>query len=468
MMKPIMLGVTMLSLFLQTAAAQYQGWQHSGSLYILTTPEGANLPAAASETGFPLLVRLDKNWFNFSQAKAHGEDIRFSTPAGKPLAYQIEEWNVARRHGQYLGPHPDHPRQLSRRKSSCSGASAGASSESNGAAVFSADNGYASVLHLNETLRDEVGTVKPVDAGTTVVAGVIGKGRHFLPDKGINGGDHITNYPYGDMPFTSEAWFRPEAAGAAAFGWGRYATRYNGKTGDGNEVVINFGSPPSISWASDGPGGVAAAATPVLGRWYHVAATYSNGTSRIYVNGKLEGSNYHKAAMSLMNDIGMTIGGLRGSFQYTGDIDEVRVSRVARSAAWIKLEYENQKPQQTLVGPLVPPGNAFSISPASIEVQEGRRVTVTAQAGGAQKDLLDHQAGRRRHGGCRGSALVHPRRRTRRWRYFVCPAIQGRLCQRDEDPQYPRNHQGSDSRAGVYSQLAGGLEWTRHRSTSCR
>jgi hypothetical protein len=27
------------------AFAQYPGWQHSGSLYILTTPEGANLPA---------------------------------------------------------------------------------------------------------------------------------------------------------------------------------------------------------------------------------------------------------------------------------------------------------------------------------------------------------------------------------------------------------------------------------------
>ncbi|MCX5656346.1 MAG: hypothetical protein NTY65_17050 [Planctomycetota bacterium] len=42
------------------AAAQYQGWQHSGSLYILTTSDGANLPASASEDGFPLLVRLHK------------------------------------------------------------------------------------------------------------------------------------------------------------------------------------------------------------------------------------------------------------------------------------------------------------------------------------------------------------------------------------------------------------------------
>ena len=383
-MKPLWLGAAILALLPHTSSAQYQGWQHSGSLYILTTPEGADLPATASESDFPLLVRLDRPWFDFSQAKSRGEDIRFTTAAGQPLAYEVEQWDAARGTASIWVRIPA-IRGNARQDIKLFWGKANASSESNGAAVFSADNGYATVLHMNETLKDEVGTVKPVDAGTTVVPGIIGKGRHFVPDKGINGGDPITNYPYSDMPFTSEAWFRPEAAGAAAFGWGRYATRYNGKTGDGNEVVINFGSPPSISWASDGPGGVAAAATPVLGRWYHVAATYSNGTSRIYVNGKLEGSNYHKAAMSLMNDIGITIGGLRGSFQYTGDIDEVRVSRVARSATWIKLEYENQKPQQTLVGPLVPPGNNFSISPASIEVQEGRRVTVNAQAGGAQK-----------------------------------------------------------------------------------
>ena len=58
---------------------------------------------------------------------------------------------------------------------------------------------------------------------------------------------------------------------------------------------------------------------------------------------------------------------------------------MARSANWIGLEYENQKAQQTLVGPLVQPGNAFSVSPAEIKVDEGKSVTVTAQAGGAQK-----------------------------------------------------------------------------------
>jgi len=81
---------------LPTASAQYPGWQHTGAIYVNTTPEGANLPASASEEGFPLLVRLHKDFFDFSQAKGNGEDVRFTSSSGTPLAYQIEEWDAAK------------------------------------------------------------------------------------------------------------------------------------------------------------------------------------------------------------------------------------------------------------------------------------------------------------------------------------------------------------------------------------
>ena len=70
---------------------------------------------------------------------------------------------------------------------------------------------------------------------------------------------------------------------------------------------------------------------------------------------------------------------------FTGDLDEVRISKVARSADWVRLQYENQKPLQTLVGPLVQPGAAFAVSPEAIAIDEGESVTVAAQAGGAEK-----------------------------------------------------------------------------------
>ncbi|MDB4353202.1 hypothetical protein N9Z64_00575, partial [bacterium] len=89
--KFLLILIAMLTVGLRETAAQYGDWKHAGSMYIVTTPDGANLPAIALEKDFPLLVRLNKDFFDFSQAKPRGEDIRFSAN-GKPLAYQIEHW----------------------------------------------------------------------------------------------------------------------------------------------------------------------------------------------------------------------------------------------------------------------------------------------------------------------------------------------------------------------------------------
>ena len=54
-----MVGAAILLAMPATSLAQYSGWQHDASLFVLTTPEGANLPATATVENFPLLVRLD-------------------------------------------------------------------------------------------------------------------------------------------------------------------------------------------------------------------------------------------------------------------------------------------------------------------------------------------------------------------------------------------------------------------------
>lgn len=326
------------------ARAQYANWRHSGSIYVLTTPEGADLPATASEDNFPLLVRLHKDFFAFSQVKPHGEDIRFATSTGTQLAYQIDEWNAAAGSAGIWVRIPN-IRGNARQEIKLYWGKADAAGEPNGSAVFNAANGYASVIHMDDALKDELGTVTPIDRGSIGATGLVGEGRRFTPGKGIDCGRKITTYPYSDSPFTSEAWFRaePEAAGSRILYWGRYATRYNGKTGDGNEVAISVESPARPRWASDGPGGARSGTALSLRQWTHVAATYTEGTSRIYVNGTLAGSRYHKAAMSIVQDICMNIGGWRGgNYGFAGDIDEVRVSRVARSDDWMKLQYENQ------------------------------------------------------------------------------------------------------------------------------
>jgi len=360
-----------------TASAQYPKWRHSGSMYILTTPEGANLPATASEGGFPLLVRLDRDFFDFSQAKAGGEDIRFAAD-GKPLAYQVEEWDPARGAASIWVRIPL-IRGNARQEIHLHWGKADAASESRGTAVFNESNGYLSVWHMNGPVQDEVGTLESRDTGTTATAGVIGPARHFAGGQGVFCGDRITNYPSGSQPHSSEAWFRPAKPNCTVLAWGNEQAQ--------GKVVMQFRSPPHINmdcYFSDA--NVQSRGTLPLSQWVQVVHTYEKGEARVYVNGVLDGlSRKAGAPLSIKRPARLWLGGWYDNFDFVGDIDEARISKVARSADWVRLQYENQKPLQTLAGPVVQPGSDFSVSPTQVTVLEGRSATLVAQAGGAQK-----------------------------------------------------------------------------------
>ena len=360
------------------ASAQHQGWRHSGSLYILTTSDGANLPASASEDGFPLLVRLHKDFFDFSQTKASGEDIRFSTSTGTPLAYQVERWDAANAAASIWVRIPN-IKGSARQEIRMHWGKADAASESSGSAVFNESNGYLSVWHMNDPVKDEVGTLESKDTGTTSSSGIIGQSRHFDVGKGINCGEKITTYPSGSSPHSSEAWFRAEKPNATILGWGNEQAQ--------GKVIMHFVSPPHIRMDCYFSGAnVAGGSTLPMSQWIHVVHTFKNGDSRVYVNGVLDGSSTAAGApLAIKSPARMYMGGWYNNYRFVGDVDEVRVSRVTRSADWVRLQYENQKPLQTLVGHLVQSGTAFSVSQAQITVSEGKSATVSAKAGGAQK-----------------------------------------------------------------------------------
>ena len=360
------------------AVAPYPAWQHSGVLTILTTPEGADLPVGTVTEGFPLLVRLHKDWFDFKQAKADGADVRFSTSAGAPLPYQIEEWDAANGSASIWVRVPrieGNARQALRMH----WGKADAVSESSGKAVFNESNGYLSVWHLGDTVQDEVGTLESKETGTSLTNGIVGKARHFPGKAGIFGGDKIPNYPAGASPHSSEVWFRSRTPNSTLVAWGNEQAQ--------GKVVMQFRSPPHINMDCYFSGGnVASGSRLPLGEWTHVVHTYQQGESALYINGKLDGSNTKNGGpLAIKTPARLWIGGWYNNYTFVGDMDEVRISKVTRSADWVRLQFENQKPQQTLVGPLMQPGSAFGVSQEKVVVDEGKSVSFTAQAGGAQK-----------------------------------------------------------------------------------
>ena len=41
---------------------------------------------------FPVMVKLDSTWFDYSAIGSAGKDLRFVYQDGTPLAYEVDEW----------------------------------------------------------------------------------------------------------------------------------------------------------------------------------------------------------------------------------------------------------------------------------------------------------------------------------------------------------------------------------------
>ena len=192
---------------------------------------------------------------------------------------------------------------------------------------------------MDEPVEDEAGTLSSTDIETTTSAGIIGKARHFGGGQGIFCGEKITAYPSGDSESTTAVWAKVEKPNTTILGWG------NEGGGRGSKVRMQFRSPPHVHIDSDFAD-VKGESTLDMFQWIHVVHTYQDGKSRIYINGQLDGET--KPVRDIKSPARMWIGGWYHNYDYVGDIDEVRISNVSRSAGWIRLQYENQKPLQTL------------------------------------------------------------------------------------------------------------------------
>jgi hypothetical protein len=92
-----------------------------------------------------------------------------------------------------------------------------------------------------------------------------------------------------------------------------------------------------------------------LGAWSHVLFTQSStGDMVIYLNGLVVGEAFGVTLYSNVtrpvNQLGTSLAHMQYlDTSFHGLMDEARLANIGRSAQWAKLEYENQKPAQSLV-----------------------------------------------------------------------------------------------------------------------
>jgi hypothetical protein len=344
-------------------------WTGSRRLLLNTAASGANVSGTVYR--FPVLVRLSAATFDFSAAKPGGEDIRFTkSDAGlTEIPFEIEQWDRANARAA-LWVLVDTVRGGSATQSLFmfwgNPAAADASSP---ASVFDTTNGFQGVWHLAQAGNTIAPDATPngydgVPSGMTAasaVAGTIGIGQRF---DGVSSCITMPNTAQGrlnfaeDAPYTLSAWVYVEALDTgvhmiAGKGHEQYYMDLKHNQGAPKWEIVEYGVHDSgMAWKASGD------TVPVAAReWRYIAGVhapagqtiYNNGAYRMYENWYRMGDTLVPRNTGENVSIGRHIKSVQSFWEegycaFNGIIDEVRVSSVARSADWIKLEYMNQKP----------------------------------------------------------------------------------------------------------------------------
>jgi hypothetical protein len=359
--------------FLPLQAEDYSAWSGHGSVWLLTDKEGANLPATAVVREFPVVMRLHGDTFPFAAAQSKGEDLRVADATGRELALEIESWDKAAGEAVVWVRVPE-IRGATRQELKLHWGNPQAKTVSDGSKVFSRDNGYLSVWHMGQEVKDAVGTLPSKVVGTKPIEGLIGGARSFAGKEGVFSGDKITGYPTDASSHTTSAWIKPTRSNSTIIAWGNEAG------GRGSKVRFQLRAPQHLHIDSnfsdvDGPSNL----TP--DEWHYVTHTYDKNDGRLYLDGKLDGKA--SPTLNIKSPARLWIGGWYDVYSYEGDMDEVRVASVARSPEWIKLEYANQAPNQCLVGHVVTRGGEVTLAADRLVLNQGETVTYKANVPGA-------------------------------------------------------------------------------------
>jgi biopolymer transport protein ExbB len=317
-------------------------WKYRKEIAFDLSPTGADI--AGTPQDVPVLVRLSlANFSYFNDTKADGSDFRLVASDDKtPLKYHFEKYDPQDQMAllwvripqitggsktdkvfAYYG-NPDAP----------AAADVPGTYDASQALVLSFTD--ATGLPMDGTAYKNNATAS---SAVFTPAALIGGGVKFAGKESITVPASPSLRLLPNQGITASAWVRVEAAQRATV----IALSDKGKSIelgiDGSKMVARAtlgAAPVTVTQGSD----------LSLGQWHHVAVTAGAGKLTLYVDGIAAGN-----ASLTLQEIGgaLTIGALDGAKYLTGDIDEVEVSKVARSADWIKASALGQGMEATLV-----------------------------------------------------------------------------------------------------------------------
>lgn len=323
----------------------YNTWLYKGNIKVDTTPTGHNV--LNSVTNFPILVRLNSSNFDFSKSMTNGEDVRFSDSNGNHLSYEIERWDSVNELAEVWVKLDTVLGNNNTQFFTMYWGKTGATDNSDGVAVFDTADGFEGVWHLDEvggtfadaTSNANTGSDNVSDTGKT---GVVGGGQDF---DGVD--DYIAIARPVEDDYTISFWMKANGnslgGGKWYYGNGLVDAETPGAADDfgvsfiDNKIGHGTGNPDMTLLSS---------VTVNDAAWHHVSVTRvrSTGAKEVFVDGVSAGTQIG-GNNSLTAPTNMRFGSLQTNIKFfDGSLDEIQISSIQRSADYIKLSYETQKP----------------------------------------------------------------------------------------------------------------------------
>lgn len=344
----------------------YPDWSYCQPIVLNTSPTGADVIEDVYE--FPVLVRLGDDNFSFDEALEDGRDLMFTGVKGKKLPFEIEMWDVASQNAAIWVKVDTMYGNDSTQTILMYWGNPDASNLSNSAKVFDTVAGFAGVWHLGENGNDSAydatynsfnGTAYNMKESASV-SGAIGKARLFDGSSGYismaNTADGKLNFPENGY-FTISAWVYADTFDnvyrtIVSKGFEQYYLQLTYFPGDMPQWEFSTFSEADNWHMSNYPAEEK--------QWMLLTGIKEGDSQYLYCNGELVASTsaiYPQGVeRDTKNDLSIgrflkeaTYPAEFGYCYFKGNIDEVRISSVARNAAWIRLCYMNQRSDDRLI-----------------------------------------------------------------------------------------------------------------------
>ena len=317
-------------------------WKYRKEIGFDTTATGADISGTPQDV--PVLVRLSlANFSYFNDTKADGADFRLVAGDDKtPLKYHFEKYDPQSQIALLWVRVPQITGNAKSDKIYAYYGNADAPAAADIPGTYDAQQ--ALVLSFTEASglpMDSTAYKNNASASTAELtpASLIAGGAKFSGAQSITVPATASLRLLPNQGLTASAWLRIEAPQQAAV----LALVDGAKSIEldvaGSKLVAHaaLGGPPVT---------VTSSADLSMSQWHHVAFTAAAGQLTVYLDGAVAGS-----APLTLQEVGgnFTVGAVNGAKFLTGEIDEVEVSKVGRSADWIKASAVGQGMDTSLV-----------------------------------------------------------------------------------------------------------------------